>query len=59
MNFLSTRDRPDREEYLSPSRRSRRTGTLPPHFEFIVPVKENSKSAARAAVEGLYLIIFG
>jgi hypothetical protein len=30
----------------------------PDNPEFIVPVKENSESAARAAMEGLYRIVF-
>lgn len=30
----------------------------PDNPEFIVPVKENSESAARAAMEGLFRIVF-
>jgi len=30
----------------------------PAAFEFVVPIKENSKKAARAAMEALYRIVF-
>jgi hypothetical protein len=44
--------------YHLPEDREERALSPPSQFEFIVPVKENSKSAARAAMEGLYRIVF-
>lgn len=44
--------------YHLPENREERASSPPENFEFIVPVKENSRSAARAAMEGLYRIVF-
>ena len=44
--------------YHLPEDREEQAPAPPAQFEFIVPVKENSKSAARAAMEGLYRIVF-
>jgi hypothetical protein len=44
--------------YNLPERTEERGRSLPKNPEFIVPVKENSADAARAAMEGLYRIVF-
>jgi hypothetical protein len=39
--------------------RTKETGQPPPgHPDYIVPVKENSEAAARAAMEALYRVVF-
>ncbi|HOT04163.1 MAG TPA: hypothetical protein PK069_08290 [Methanolinea sp.] len=44
--------------YNLPKRSVEHGRPLPVKPEFIVPVKENSEKAARAAMEGLYRIVF-
>ena len=44
--------------YNLPERTEVRGKPLPATAEFIVPVKENSAEAARAAMESLYRVVF-
>ena len=44
--------------YNLPKDREELAPTPPEHFEFIVLVKENSKPAALAVMEGFYRIVF-
>ncbi|MCQ8893565.1 MAG: hypothetical protein NQU46_02875 [Methanolinea sp.] len=44
--------------YNLPERTVTRGRPLPERPEFILPVNENSESAARAAMEALYRIVF-
>lgn len=44
--------------YNLPERTREQGRPLPDRAEYIVPVRENSEKAARAAMEGLYRIVF-
>ncbi|RPJ53969.1 MAG: hypothetical protein EHJ95_01170 [Methanobacteriota archaeon] len=44
--------------YNLPKRTEEHSQPPPAHYEFIMPVKTNSMQAARAAMEGLYRIVF-
>lgn len=44
--------------YNLPERTREEGRPLPDRAEYIIPVKENSEKAARAAMEGLYRIVF-
>ena len=44
--------------YNLPEDREEKALAPPAAFEFVVPVQENSKTAARAAMEALYRVVF-
>ena len=44
--------------YNLPEDREENALAPPAAFEFVVPVQENSKTAARAAMEALYRVVF-
>ena len=44
--------------YNLPEDREEEAQAPPSAFEFVVPVKENSKKAARDAMEALYRVVF-
>jgi hypothetical protein len=44
--------------YNLPERSEERGQPRPEHPEYVVPVRENSPAAARAAIESLYRVVF-